>query len=63
MRDEKNPELDAAVLKVAHKTGTEQLRKEIKLAFNLHHSNICAYRHVDEDPEHGTFVVMHHGGT
>ena len=64
VRDEKNPQLDPAVLKVARQPEwIERLRQEAKFAFNLHHTNICAYRHIDDDVEHGTFVVMHHGGT
>ncbi|MFZ4789764.1 MAG: serine/threonine protein kinase [Candidatus Competibacteraceae bacterium] len=41
---------------------SDSLLKEIGLAYNLNHPNICAYRHIDQDRNRGTFIVLQHGG-
>lgn len=40
----------------------ERLKEEHDLARGLTHQNICAYNHLDEDPEFGLFALMRHGG-
>lgn len=64
VHDEKFPDHGPAVLKFAKGTASaDRLRKEIGFAIDLQHQNICAYRHIDEDENYGTFIILQHGGT
>lgn len=42
--------------------GVDFLKRELKLAWNLNHPNICAYRDIGLCPNRGTFIVSQFGG-
>jgi len=44
------------------KERAEHLKKELDLAYDLRHPNICGYSDIGNDKQHGTFLVLEHGG-
>lgn len=64
VEDIKHPGHTPRVLKFAiGGIARKHLVDEMRVAMDLTHQNLCKYLHVDEDPAHGVYLVMEHGGT